>query len=191
MFGTNRSEKNGAKQCGAMESKLIEYLDGRAVPAVRHAVEKHLSGCASCRTRAAELRSLYSVMEDLPAVSPSSSFDASLRARIATEPARRSFWDWMPSPRLAFAVTALVVLSVWISSGPRVIKSPSVMSQGIHEIHEIQESNEGNVSAQNDFGMIRDLPELENFDVISKFDALTELPVPAAASGEEMIKESR
>ncbi len=39
--------------------------------------------------------------------------------------------------------------------------------------------------------MIRDLPELENFDVISKFDALSELPVPAAASSEDMKKETR
>ncbi len=143
MFGTNRSEKNSAKQCAALESNLIEYLDGRALPAVRHSVEEHLSGCASCRTRAEEFRALYSVMDDLPAISPSPAFDASLRARIAAEPAPRSFWDWMPSPRLAFAMTALVIFSVWISSGPRVIKSPSVVSgQGIQEVQEIQENHE-------------------------------------------------
>src|SRR6202051_4916566 len=100
MFGTDRS----GKQCAALENKLVEYLDGRARPAERHTVEEHLSGCASCRSRADEFRALSIVLDDLPAISPSPAFDASLRARIAAEPAHRNFWDWMPSPRLAFAV---------------------------------------------------------------------------------------
>jgi hypothetical protein len=39
--------------------------------------------------------------------------------------------------------------------------------------------------------MIRDLPVLENFDVVSKFDALSELPVPPSASTQEATKEAR
>jgi len=178
MFGKDGREK----QCSAIESKLIVYLDGRAAPAERHAVEEHLSGCASCRTRAEEFRALSSVLDDLPEISPSPEFDATLRTRIAAEPARRSFWNWLPSPRLAFAVTALVVMSVWLSSGPRVITSPSVGSQAIHE---------SKVTAESDFGSIRDLPVLENFDVVSKFDALSELPVSPAASTDEVKKETR
>jgi len=178
MFGS----KNNEKQCAAMEGKLVEYLDGRARPAERRAVEAHLSGCATCRTRAEEFRALWTALEDLPEIFPSPSFDASLRARIAAEPARRGFWEWMPSPRLAFAVSALVILSAWISSAPRVIKSPTVISRAVQE---------SKVTAEKDFGMIRDLPELENFDVISKFDALSELPVPPTASNEEMKKETR
>ena len=179
MFG---KEKSSLHQCAALESKLIEYLDGRARPAERHAVEEHLSGCASCRLRAEEFRAVWSALDDLPEVSPSPAFDAALRARIAAEPARRGFWDWMPSPRLAFAVTALVVMSVWLSSRPRVATNPSIVSQA---------SPSSQVSAESDFGMIRDLPVLENFDVVSKFDALSELPVAQAASRGEVIKETR
>jgi anti-sigma factor RsiW len=178
MFGKDGSEK----QCAAIESKLIVYLDGRAAPAERHAVEEHLSGCASCRARTEEFRALWGVLDDLPAISPSPAFDATLRERIAAEPARRSFWNWLPSPRLAFAVTALVVMSVWLSSEPRVITNPSVVSQAIHE---------SKVTAESDFGMIRDLPVLENFDVVSKFDALSELPVSPAVSTDEVKKETR
>ena len=178
MFGSDRS----GNQCAALEGKLVEYLDGRARPAERHAIEEHLSGCASCRLRADEFQSLWTALDDLPAISPSPSFDASLRARIAAEPVRRSFWSWMPTPRLAFAVTALVAMSVWISSMPRAITGPSVAGQ------EIQSSK---VSAESDFGMIRDLPVLENYDVVTKFDALSELPGPAAASSEEVIRETR
>lgn len=184
MFGKDSSPK----QCAAIESKLIEYLDGRARPADRHAVEGHLSQCVPCRQRAEEFRALWSALDDLPAVSPSQAFDASLRARIAAEPARRSFWQWMPSPRLVFAVTALVVMSVWISSMPRVTTNSPVASQGSRAP---QASQSGQVSADSDFGMIRDLPVLENFDVVSKFDALSELPAPPSAPTPEVTKETR
>jgi len=184
MFG---KEKSSLKQCAALESKLVEYLDGRARPAERHAVEQHLSGCAACSLRAEEFRALSIVLDDLPMISPSAAFDASLRARIAVEPARRGFWNWMPSPRLAFAVTALVAMSVWLSSAPRVTTKPSLVSHAIQSIEE----NKVTVTAESDFGMIRDLPVLENFDVVSKFDALSELPVSPNAAKGEGIKETR
>ena len=79
-------------RCTRMEDKLVEYLDGRARPAERHAVEEHLSACAACRSRAEGFRSLWSALDELPSISPSSAFDASLRARIAAEPAPRGFW---------------------------------------------------------------------------------------------------
>lgn len=182
MFGANQNKKSGGKQCTAIENKLVEYLDGRARPAERRAVEEHLSGCASCQTRAEEFRMVWGTLEDLPEIAPSRGFDASLRARIAAEPVRRNFWDWMPSTRFAFAITALVVLSVWLSSRPRVGKTPAEPASAIQA---------DKASAEKDFGMIRDLPELENYDVISKFDALSELPGASAASNEDLEKEIR
>jgi hypothetical protein len=182
MFGASNHEKNAGDQCAAMESQLVEYLDGRARPAERHAVEEHLAGCAACSARAIEFRALWGTLDDLPEIAPSREFDASLRARIAAEPVHRGFWDWMPSPRFAFAITALVVFSMWLSSAPRVVK-PMV------ELNQTAQADK--VSPEKDFGMIQNLPELENFDVISKFDALSELPVANAASGEDLKKETR
>lgn len=175
MFGKERSRN----VCELIVSKLVEYLDGRARPAERHAVEDHLAGCASCRSRVGEVRAVWSALDDLPEISPSPSFDALLRQRIAAEPARRSFWHWIPSPRLAFAVTALVAASVWLSSMPGVTTNPQVASPIAP------------VAAESDFGMIRDLPILENYDVVSKFDALSELPASPAASTDELNKETR
>ena len=156
---------SATQSCAGMENKLIAYLDGRAKPAERRAVETHLAGCADCRVRAEEFRMLWDALENVPALSPSAAVDASLRARIAAEPARRRFWQWLPSPRLAFAVTALVVVSVWLSSMPGLVTAPP---------EPVQET------AAVDFTMIRDLPVLENYDVLSKFDALSELPVQQA-----------
>jgi hypothetical protein len=182
MFGTTHHDKSSGKPCAAMESKVIEYLDGHARPEERRAVEEHLSACASCKTRVEEFRALWSTLEDLPEIVPSREFDASLRARIAAEPVSRNFWDWMPSARFAFAITALVVLSVWLSSEPRVVKSPAELTPAIQA---------NKVSTEKDFGMIRDLPELENYDVISKFDALSELPGSTAVLTEDLNKETR
>ena len=169
-------------RCTGMEDKLIEYLDGRSRPAERRAVEEHLSSCADCRVRAEEFRALFGVLDDLPLVTPSPAFDASLRARIATEPQRRAFWNWLPSPRLAFAVTALVVMSVWLASMPA---PRGTVSQAKTDTAATQ------VTADSEFGMIRDLPVLENYDVLSKFDALSELPMTPASATEEQGKESR
>jgi anti-sigma factor RsiW len=184
MFGS----KNSGKQCAALERKLVEYLDGRARPAERHAVEEHLSACAACRSRAEEFRSLWSALDELPVISPSTDFDASLRARITAEPARHSFWGWMPSPRLVFAMTALVAVSVWLSSTPHVKTIAPLASESSQQSPANQATQ---TTAGSDFGMIRDLPVLENFDVVSKFDALSELPVPPAASTPEPRKEAR
>ena len=110
-------------------------------------------------------------------ISPSPAFDASLRVRIAAEPARRGFWGWLPSPRLAFAVTALVAMSVWMASMPGVTTDQTAMNLA---------------SAESEFGMIRDLPVLENYDVLSKFDALSELPAaPNAIAAGEVTTETR
>lgn len=166
MFGKDVNQST----CASMESKLVVYLDGRAQASERRAVEQHLSACESCRMRAGEFRALSDVLDDLPTISPSPSFDAAIRARISAEPERRSFWHLLPSPRLAFAVTALAILSVWLSSSPRTKMNPTTASEPSGDSQQ--------QSVDSDFGVIKDLPVLENFDVVSKFDALSELNVP-------------
>jgi anti-sigma factor RsiW len=160
-------------RCTGMEEKLIEYLDGWAKPAERHVVEQHLSTCAECRIRAEEFRMLWSALDDLPLFFPSAAFDASLRARLAAVPARRGFRNWLPSPRLAFAAAALVAMSVWLSSLPQATTDRGKMDTTVSQVSPL--------SGEADFRMIRDLPVLENYDVLSKFDALSELPVSQAA----------
>jgi len=162
-----------AKNCGSLEDKLIEYLDGRATPANRRAVEDHLAVCSSCRDRAEDFRALFSAIDDLPVVSPSPAFDTSLRTRIAVEAAHSGFWGWIPSPRLAFAVTALIAMSVWLSSMPRTPNNDSAVNRA---------------PAEAEFSMIRDLPVLENYEVISKFDALSELPASADDAAAAEVK---
>jgi anti-sigma factor RsiW len=148
--------------CQRIEKNLVTYLDSKANPSQRREVEAHLAECATCRERAEQFRLLWGVLDELPVVSPSPAFDASVRAHILREPRRTGFWTWLvPAPRVAFAVTALVVFSVWLSTLPPAHSPATVAPQ----------------SSEADFKVIEDLPVLENYDVLANFDALSELPV--------------
>jgi anti-sigma factor RsiW len=154
--------------CERIENQLIAYLDGKAKPAERRQVESHLAECAACRQRVDEFRLVAGLLDELPAITPSPSFDAELRARVAAEPQRASLWGWMmPSPQFAFAVTALLVCSIWLTS-IRPGRPPVAPSA--------QQS-----SSEIEFNVINNLPVLEDYDVLSNFDALSELPVQQAA----------
>jgi anti-sigma factor RsiW len=157
--------------CGHMQENLIVYLDGKAAPAARRQVEEHLAACPACRERAEQFSALWRALDEVPGLSPSPSFDAAVRQRVAAEPHRASWWSWLtPSPRLAVAATVLVVFSVWLSSqrpGPQ----PPMTSPAPQSI-------------EAEFSMIQDLPVLEDYDVVASFDALSELSVQAPATSQ-------
>jgi anti-sigma factor RsiW len=144
------------KKCEEVSKQLIAYLDRRANSADRHEVEEHLAACSACHQRAEDFRKLWGVLDEVPLVEPSLGFDAQIRARIAAEP-RRGWLGWLvPQPRLAFAMTLLLALSVWMANLPREVNVAG--------------------NEQQEFEAIKDLGVLENYDVLSKFDALSEVP---------------
>jgi anti-sigma factor RsiW len=146
--------------CERISNQLIAYLDGRANAAERRDMETHLAACAACRLRTEEFRRLWDVLGEAPVLEPSLGFDARLRQRIAAEP-RPRLWGWlMPSPRLAFAVTMLALMSVWVSSRPRANGDQLAVAP----------------QSEQEFQMIKDLRVLEDLDVVSSLDALSELP---------------
>jgi anti-sigma factor RsiW len=154
--------------CKRIENKLISYMDGRAGTSDRRAVESHLKECAVCRARVEGFAGVWSVLSEVPALEPSPAFEARLRARLAAEPQRSGFWaglaDVLPAPRLALAVTLLAAFTIWQSSRPVSVSVPA-----------------SPVSSEADFRMIQDLPVLENYDVLTSFDALSQVPAQPAA----------
>jgi anti-sigma factor RsiW len=143
--------------CNRFESKLIAYMDGKASGAERREVEAHIAACAACRSRVKEFGALWGMLDEMPAVQASQAFDVQLRARIAVEPAPKSFWAWiLPPPRLALSVSLLLLFSVWLSTLP---PAPGPV-----------------VPTEAEFKMINDLPVLENYDVLANFEVLSELP---------------
>lgn len=147
-------------KCEAIGNELIAYMDRRSSPAERREIEAHLAGCAACRTRAEEYRKVGDVLGEMPAIEPSFAFDARLRQRIAAEPHRRSWFSFIPQPRLALSAALLVALAVLV------VRLPYSHVPPPPTISEIQ---------QQDFNAIKDLGVLEDYDVVTKMDALSEL----------------
>jgi anti-sigma factor RsiW len=142
--------------CSRMENKILGYVDGRLKEGERLEMEKHLSTCAACQLRVNEFRSVHALLDELPMIEPSAAFDVRVRARVAAEPAKQSWWAWFtPSPRVAFAASMLLLAMVWVGA-----------YNGTNPLPPIPQD---------------DIPVLENYDVISSFEPLTELPQAATA----------
>jgi anti-sigma factor RsiW len=145
--------------CNRIESKILSYVDGRLKANEAREVERHLAVCAACRLRVNEFRAVSGLLDELPQIEPSPAFDARVRARVAAEAAKPSWWAWLaPSPRVVFAASMLLLATVWIGS-----RQPTVEPTGAVSVPE-QERIES------------DMPVLENYDVLSNFEALTDLP---------------
>jgi anti-sigma factor RsiW len=146
--------------CGRMEKKIMGYVDGRLKEGERLEMEKHLGTCAACRVRVSEFRAVHVLLDELPMIEPSAAFDVRMQARVAAEPAKQSWWAWFaPSPRVAFAASMLLLAMVWIGSRR---PDSSLSATDIEKINQ-------NMSV------------LENYDVISDFAPLSELPQPVQA----------
>src|SRR6266849_6642957 len=152
--------KGEAMNCNTVEKSSIAYLDGRLDSRHRREVEEHLAVCGACRARAGQFREMWVILDEAPQLRPSAGFDAAVRMRIAQEPSRSGLWSWLavPSPRLAIGVTAVLVFSIWLSTmRPSADVPPPVASTDDAE-----------------FRMIADLPVLEDYDVLTNFEALSE-----------------
>ena len=146
--------------CSKMENKILGYVDGRLKEGERLEMEKHLLACAACQLRVNEFRSVSVLLDELPAIEPSAAFDLRVHARVAAEPGKQSWWAWFaPSPRVALAASMLLLAMVWVGSRT----GETTLNAG-----DIEKINQ-NMSV------------LENYDVISDFAPLSELPQPVQA----------
>ena len=146
--------------CERMESRILAYMDGRLSESERAEVQKHLDACAVCRVRATEFSSVSDLLDELPMIEPSPAFDVRVRARIAAEPVKQSWWAWLrPSPRIAFASSVLLVATVFVIYRTDTVVPPIP-------------------PAQVEAGIEDDLSVLEDHDTLSNFEPLKELPPP-------------
>lgn len=143
--------------CTKMEGKILPYVEGRLKESERLEMEKHVSACAACRLRVNEFRAVSGFLDELPEIEPSAAFDVRVRARVAAEPVKQSWWAWLAlSPRVALVASLLLLATVWVGSRPY------------------------EPSAQDEAQINQNLTVLENYDVLSEFGALTDLPQPVS-----------
>jgi len=155
-------------KCEDIEKGLIAHIHARATAGERRDVEAHLASCAACRARAEEFRSVAALLGEVPAVEPSFGFDARMRQRIAAEP-QRGWFEWFaPQARLAVSAAMLVALTVWMV---RPGKAPGGSAP-------TPATTAAAAASDQDFDAVRDLGVLENYDVVTNMDALSQL-VPA------------
>jgi anti-sigma factor RsiW len=159
--------------CNRMENRILPYVDGRLKAGEMKEMEAHLKTCAACEMRVSEFRALSGLLDELPQIEPSGAFDARVRARVAAEPVKQSWWSvFAPSPRVAFAASMLLLATVWFGSRPNETLAPV------------------NTGVEQEAQVVSDLPVLENMDVLSNFDALSDLPQPVSDESNQQQPDS-
>jgi anti-sigma factor RsiW len=151
-------------KCEDVEKGLIAFLDERASAAERRDVESHLAACAVCRARVQEFPSVSNLLGELPAIEPSFGFDARVRQRVAAEPQPGWFAWLVPQARLALSAAMLVALTVWMVKLPT-NRPPAPVAAPLAAAP----------SSDQDFDAVKDLGVLENYDVVTNMDALSQL----------------
>ena len=156
--------------CSRIEKQILPYVDGRLKPSESRDVEAHLESCAACRLRVNEFRAVSGLLDELPQIEPSGAFDARVRARVAAEPVKQSWWSvFMPSPRAAFAASFLLLATIWVGTH-------SNNPLGLQNVPSAQAAIDPN-----------DLPVLENYDILANFEPLEDLPQPVQGDDSDEV----
>jgi len=154
-----------------MEKQMLPFVDGRLKVSEQREVEAHLAGCAACRVRVNEFRAVSGLLDELPQIEPSGAFDARVRARVAAEPVKQSWWAvFAPSPRAAFAASLLLLATIWIGSRPGNVNVPNGGPNGPTALIDPN-----------------DLPVLENYDILANFEPLEDLPQPVQGDDSDEV----
>ncbi|HVB35447.1 MAG TPA: zf-HC2 domain-containing protein [Patescibacteria group bacterium] len=149
-------------KCEAMEALLLAAIDGRASTEERERVAGHLARCEACTRRMEQLKATWSALDALPSIEPSAWFDTRVRARMREPLPKAGRLGRLPAGlRWYLTAAALIALAIWISLRPPASRPAPVAKSPQN---------------QQDFAVIQNLPELENYDVISNFEALPALP---------------
>jgi len=156
-------------KCEDVEKGLIAFVDERASAAERRDVESHLAGCTVCRARVEEFRGVSNLLGELGSIEPSFGFDARVRQRVAAEPSRSWFGWFAPQARFVLSAAMLVALTVFIVKLPA--NHPKVPAPTPAAVA---------ASSDQDFDAVKHLGVLEDYDVVTNMDALSQL-VPAKA----------
>jgi anti-sigma factor RsiW len=147
--------------CEKMVNEILPYIDGRLRANQRANVEKHLMTCTSCQLRLEEFHALTRLLDQLPVVDPSPGFDARMHALVAGEPFSKGWWHSLNlSPRAALAGSVLLVGALGLGSYE--LGRPPSLPWADPQLADEQ--------------MIQDLPVLEDYDLLSNFEPLREMP---------------
>ena len=123
---------------------IVAYGARTLDPESEAAFEQHLKSCASCLETASAQRAVWSALDELPALSVTSDFDARLYQRIAEEQQanwwQRLFWaswSWRPAMPVAAGCAILIVAFLLKDFAPRSVM-PQQQAQPKLQIEQVE-----------------------------------------------------
>ncbi len=102
--------------CNQCQPDLSAYVDGELPVARRAELDSHITACAACQRRLAELRRVAAGLHALPQQSPPPGFLREVQAKLAQPLPRRNWWP-VPLGAVA-AVAALLAVTVLLRPPP-------------------------------------------------------------------------
>jgi anti-sigma factor RsiW len=119
------------EDCRIWEPLLARAADGVLQPDEQADLDRHLSGCASCRGAVADQRAVRQVLQARPAATASAAFAATVMSAVAREGLwlrRLDFrrWTWRLVP-----ATAALLLAAWTVLPEPAGTSPPLISEDL------------------------------------------------------------
>jgi predicted anti-sigma-YlaC factor YlaD len=102
-------------KCRDVGKMLSAYSDSESSSENKALIESHVRSCESCRRLLEETRTLWKVLEALPAAKPSPFFYAKLRSRIQSEE-RIQRTPWTERLLIPASAAAIAVLGFWLGT---------------------------------------------------------------------------
>lgn len=155
-------------RCGTVRRNLTTWIDGELSNWRSGRIQRHLSNCPSCRAEAEQLRAdvQWQARALSAAIAVTEVDSQALRLRLqralAAEPEAHGVdWNWLLRPFVAaaMALTLGLVLAFSVLGGPKAV----LMPLGI-EAPPVAVTREPELFE--DYQLIRNLDELENFDTV-------------------------
>lgn len=166
--------------------RLFAYALGLHESREEAGVRAHLAECAACRGAVEQYRKLDAVLDEWKPTGPSTWFDTRLGARLRqAEKERAGFFGLRPIQWLAPAVAlvALVAVSTVILRMKRPVAVPKASVPPAVQVATpaaptVATSKAGTEteSGQDELSLYKNLPVLEDYDLLADFDVLSELP---------------
>lgn len=93
--------------------ELIEYAGGGTAPARSAEIAEHVAGCEPCRNICASIRTMDSILRDLPLEQPSPAFTRSLLNRLGLRESNPLWWMFLKNlaPVFSVGVVAAVIFT--------------------------------------------------------------------------------
>jgi hypothetical protein len=166
--------------------KLFAYSRHLLEPSEEGEVGAHVSGCSHCRGIAEQYQKLEAVLEEWKPVEPSPWFDVRLRAAVERAEAPSAGWLGLLGIRRlvpALAAVLVVVGLVVVLRQSRHASAPALSQVGQKataaaasaQAPAQPEASEAE-AGQEELSLYRNLPILEDYDLLTDFEVLSELP---------------